>query len=470
MILAQEGIAFEHVREDRRLDFERGRFVLYDSKRCPARRISPLLGPHHGAIDVNTLRPHEGRDPFRELLDTRAMRATWELAGVRLEERISVVDRARLRAMLLDRLRAAVQRAGGVWARLSAYPHPYRSAFNFRVDLDEPYPDDYAAFARARGPLEDCTTHFLSTHAYGECRPVIADLQGRDVQSHGHFHVVYRSARANLANLRRADAILRARGFEPTGFAAPEGRWNRGLDAAVAALGYAYSSDFQLGHDDVPFFPWVGDGFSPVLQVPIHPVCEGLFFEAGVTDARTIAECYARSVAAKLAAGEPAFVYGHPERRLARVPEVITRIAGAIRGADLLWRVTLTEFARWWRWRAERRWSLLERGPGRYEVHLEDGDATYTPALEILRSRFVATVPLRASRVPLELNELAYERRVVLADRPPHRLHPRPFSFRGALRRALDWETVTPLTELPVDSPRAALKKVLRTLRERGRR
>ena len=472
LILAQEGIAFERLHEAaaRRLAFERGRFVLYDGRRVARGRLRKLLGPRHVALDVDALRGTERRDPFAVLIDTRARQGHWNIAGARLEEHVSRVDRARLRAGLLGRLREAVQQAGGVWARLGAYPHPYRSAFNFRVDLDEPYSEDYAIFARAREPLEDCTTHFVSTHAYGTDRRVMADLQRRDVQSHGHYHVVYRSSRANRANLRRADDRLRAWGIVPSGFAAPEGRWNRGLDEAVAELGYMYSSEFQLGRDDLPFYPWRGGRFSPVLQVPIHPVCEGLFLEAGVTDSRIIADYYVRTVAAKIAAGEPAFVYGHPERRLARVPEVLTQIAESIRGTDLLWRVTLTEFARWWRWRGSRRWSLLERGAGRYEIHFEDGDATFAPAVEIVRGDYVARLPVRSSRVAIELSELAYERHDLRADVPAPHLRHGPWGLRVALRRALDWETTTPLADLPIDSPRAALKKILRAWRERGRR
>ena len=40
----------------------------------------------------------------------------------------------------------------------------------------------------------------------------------------------------------------------------------------------------RLNYDDLPFFPWRGDRFSAVLQVPIHPICEGLFFDAGARD------------------------------------------------------------------------------------------------------------------------------------------------------------------------------------------
>src|SRR5262249_46960298 len=157
--------------------------------------------------------------------------------------------------------------------------------------------------------------------------------------SHGHHHVVYRDADANRRNLERAHELLVDVGIEPVGFAAPHGRWNAGLDAALEELGYLYSSDFQLGYDDRPFFPWVGDRFSTVLQVPIHPVCEGLFVEAGADHGLQIADYLAGVVRSKIEAREPAFVYGHPERRLARFPEVLETLGRVIAGEPLLWRV-----------------------------------------------------------------------------------------------------------------------------------
>ncbi len=159
---------------------------------------------------------------------------------------------------------------------------------------------------------------------------MLQDLLRFDTQSHGHYHVVYRDPGANRRNLGRAHRVLAESGFEPVGFAAPHGRWNAGLDAAMEELGYLYSSDFQLGYDDFPFFPWRGDRFSTVLQVPIHPVCEGLFLEAGIDQGRAIADYLVRVVRARVDAGEPAFVYGHPERRLARFPQVLAALDASI--------------------------------------------------------------------------------------------------------------------------------------------
>lgn len=470
LLMMQEGVPFQRVREPHRLAFRGGRFVLFDGRRYPARRLRHLLSPEHRAIDIESLRRTEPVDPFVAAVDVRGARSSWIVAGARLTETVARFDRAAIRRRILGRLSETIQRAGGLWAHLAAYPHPYRSAFNFRVDLDEPYPDDYARFAEARRPIAECTTHFLNTHAYGTCQRVLDDLRGLDTQSHAHFHFVYRSEASNRHNLVRADQLLREAGFGPVGYAAPEGRWNPGLGRVVEELGYGYASEFQLGFDDVPFFPWTGARFSPVLQVPVHPICEGLFLEAGIDDPAVIAGYLVQALRRKVEAGEPAFLYGHPERRLGRFPRVVTAIATEAAQMSLLWRVTLTGFADWWRWRASRRWSALGRSPGIVEIQFEEWDPAYRPALVVHRGGHAATFALDHSRVRLDLQQAAYVRRDVRIDLPGPIPAPRSWGLRRVLRAALDWETVTPLEELPVDTVPARLKKQLRRLRSPGDR
>lgn len=466
LILAQEGVACVRVRDPHPLAFRGGRFVLYDSRRVPASTVRATLSAEHIALDVDLLRREDGADPFRLLVDSRPATVTWCIDDRMMSERVGLVPKAAIRRRLLPRLRHAVTQAGGIWARLAPFPFPYRSAFNFRVDLDEPVVEDYERYALARRPLADCSTHFVSTHAYGDQPEVLEDLRQFDTQSHGHYHVIYRDPDANRRNLRRAHRILEDSGFVPSGFAAPHGRWNAGLDDVLEEFGYRYSSDFQVGYDDVPFFPWRGDRFSKVLQVPIHPICEGIFMEAGPLDGRTLADYFVKVVRAKLDSGEPAFVYGHPERRLARFPEVLEALARVVSREPLLWRVTLTEFADWWRWRNQRQWSLVPKPEGRFELQFEDWNNEYPLGLEIVRGRHVSTVPITGPRMFLRLEDLAYERREDRVELPagiPARRSP---SLKAAVRKALDWETVTPIEDLPEGRFSDRVKKTLRRWRQ----
>lgn len=466
MILLQEGIPHETIRELNPRILQAGRFIVHDGRGGSSRTLRGMLTPDHVAIDVDQFRRSEPIDPFRALIDDRGAPAIWEVNGKELTERVARRPKSWIRRALIDGLREIVTEAGGVWMRLAPFPHPYRSAFNIRFDLDEPSPDDYRRFARFREPLADCCTHFVCTDAYGDRPSILADLRRLDTQSHGHFHFVYRNPALNRRNLFRADSILRDAGIPPVGFAAPHGRWNVGLDDALEEAGYLYSSDFQIGYDDLPFFPWKNDRFSKVLQIPIHPVCEGLFLEAGVRDQETIAEYFQTVIEHKLNAREPAFIYGHPERRLARMPRVLSHLARLIDGESLVWRTTLTEWATWWRWRQERRWMVVPKEGNRFEVQFDEWDAEHPLGLEIFRGRFQCSIPVTGPRLSVRLDDLVYERQAdSVGPPPPPRADLRRPTLKETIRSAIDWETVTPIEELTGNSLPDRLKLGLRWLK-----
>lgn len=461
LILAQEGVAFETIRDAHPFAFRRGRFVLADGPAAIA-AIRPSITHEHVVIDIDVYRQGEPVDPFGALVDSRSEIGLWMVGRRVLRERVGRYAKAQIRNRLIDGLRDQVLAAGGCWVRLAPYPHPYRSVFNLRVDMDEPFPEDYHRFALPRRLLADCTTHFVSTHAYENQPEVLDDLRNVDTQSHGHFHHVYRDPEANRRNLERAHGILQDNGFEPSGFAAPHGRWNPGLDEAIESLGYEYSSDFQLGYDDLPFFPWRGDRFSKVLQIPVHPVCEGLFLDAGVSDSRTVAEYLGGVVEAKVRAGEPALVYGHPERRLGKMPEVLIALHRVVDRQPLVWRATLTELARWWRWRSRRKYIVLPREGRRLEIQFEEWEPEYPLAMEVQRGDFSATIPLTGPRTTIFPDELVYERRGRRPELGPAGHARRRGNLKDVVREALDWETVTPIHELSSASLSGRLKKGLR--------
>ncbi len=445
----------------------RGRFVLFDGRKSASRSILEQLAADQVGIDVDRYRSLGAVDPFDALVDTQAEAIAWSVQGLEVVERMARYDKAAIRRRLVDRIRRDVVASGGVWARLSSFPFPYRSAFNLRVDLDENQPEDYARFALARKPIDDCSTHFVSTAAYGALPGVLADLRRVDAQSHGHFHHVYRDVASNRRNIERAHTLLVDSGFAaPVGFAGPHGRWNVGLAQGLEAMGYRYSSDFQLGYDDRPFFPWLGDRFSRVLQVPVHPLCEGAFFESGGT-ARNVSDHLVATVRSAIEAGEPAFVYGHPEARLGRYPRIVSALADAVVGDALLWRTTLTEFARWWHWRADRKWSVLLNDEDRLSIQFDEVDRKYPMAVEIVRGDHVATVPIRGPSLRFPRSALVYEKRTLRFDRPESTVIRPPRGVRASIRSAIDWETVTPVAEIATNTLAGRIKRGLRRWKDR---
>jgi hypothetical protein len=471
LVLGQEGVPFETVKSAHPLSFRGGRFVLFDSQNAPASSIRQLLDPAHVLIDVDQFRSGEVPDPFAALIDHRARRASWSFGGFTVSERVSRYPKGLIRRRLISRLRDAVITAGGTWVRISPFPYPYQSAFSFRADLDESVPDDYHRFAAARGGLGPCSTHFVSTYAYTHEKSVLNDLRRHDTQSHGHFHHVYREPQSNRVNLERAHKILCSSGIEPVGFAGPHGRWRASVDEQLEDLGYLYSSDFQIGYDDFPFYPWRGDRFSRVLQIPVHPVCEGLFLDAGAAGPEVIADYFRQVVSSRLDAGELAVIYGHPERRLGRMPEIMTAIAEAVDGRPLVWRASFSELARWWRWRAERKWILMPRDDDRLDIQFDEWNSEYAFALDIQRGPFQCSVPVTASRMSIGLSGLAFERRDALGPGLDQAVSgPRVLSLKRAVQAVIDWETVTPLDDIPRSSIPNRVKRGIRWWKQKRAR
>ena len=139
------------MRDPHPLSFRSGRFVFFDGRNTSAAKVRSLLTAEHRAIDIDLLRRDWPFDPFEALIDDRASFAAWRVGDRDLIERVARRPKALIRRRLIARLRDEVARAGGLWARIAPYPRPYRAAFGFRADLDEPHPDDFACFARAEG-------------------------------------------------------------------------------------------------------------------------------------------------------------------------------------------------------------------------------------------------------------------------------------------------------------------------------
>ncbi len=444
-------------------------FVIFDGRNARARRARRLSCPSQTWIDIDPLRQDSHADLFERMIDHKSMLRCWPVPGGRVTERVARFDKGACRRQIVDFLRGRLLQAGGVWLGLSPLPSGYRSAFNFRVDLDERVEADYFAFARLRAPIADCTTHFVSTAAYGASRAVMSDLAQFDTQSHAHFHHIYADERSNRDNLRRAHDCLRAAGMSPVGFAAPGGRWNPGLDTAVEELGYSYASDFQLHFDDWPAHAWRGDRFSRVLQVPIHPVCEGIFLEAGLHGPRVIADYFRRVMRTRFAAGEPAFLYGHPERRLVRFPLILKTISEELQQHSSVWRVTLTEFARFWKHRSQQRWSAWMLPDGRLRLQFETDPAGANLAVVVDWNDATTTIPVRGTDMVVERPQQSVARKQVRFDAASEAVAPH-FSLRQWIKNALDWEKVTPPDDLPTHTIAARWKKRLRLRQERARK
>jgi len=459
--LAQEGVPFRK----RRASGPEGRFVLFDSRNGPCRS----LGRGQVAIDVDTLRDGSRPDPMEAMMDERSARHRWQIAGMTVAEEIATVDRRALRRQILGRLRERLEEVGGVWLCVGAFPFPYRSAVNFRIDYDQFDPADFDATLGALAGEESATSHFVNAAAYLGAEEALGRLRGLDVGSHGFRHHTYPTEAENVNNIRRGIKTLEAMGFQPSGFVAPGGRFHRGLLAALEALGVSHSSEFGLAYDDLPFFPHG----SNVLQVPVHPVSLGIFLEAvparepqhaAVQQAvRTAIDHFRQTARGKYRAGEPVFFYGHPTGRLGRYPQVLRAFFDTAHEFGAAWKTTLSKFARWWRARASVRVSVSREGE-QFAVAATEKPDEYRVAIEYWRGRHVARMALAGPVLRFSPSALAYENRDIRPEVRPVRVDPAE-GLRGRIRRWIDWERETPVEEIAKGSWRNWAKRALRRLR-----
>lgn len=458
LALAQEGVPVR----DRRPGAPEGRFVLFDSRRGPCR---PKVAGQT-LIDVSRAADRQG-DPWSDLVDVHAQRHAWQAGGLTLTEDVARIDKRAVRSRALGWLRGEIEAAGGLWLRLAAYPFPYRSVFSFRLDYDEHDADDFDRTMAAVADHAGATSHFINASAYESQPEALARLRGLDVGSHGYWHHTYATEEDNLRNVGRGIDVLRAAGIEPSGFVAPHGRYYPELLAALERLGVKHSSEFGLAYDEMPFFPPASD----VLQIPIHPVCLGLFLDAAAgtsmppQQAVEAAGAYFADVMQRhYAAGDPILLYGHPDRRIGRYPGLLRAVLQRTAGYSALWRTTYTQLAAWWRFRGAVRLQAAVRGE-EITVCSDRPSGDYRVAVELCRGDHVAVIPLDRRRLRLSPASLVYQRR-----QPPARVSPVRIDgsegLRGRIKRVLDWEKVTPVTEIRLVSWRAWAKRLLRQWRK----
>lgn len=467
LALSQEGVPWV----SRKASAVAGRFVLFDSKENGKNgRVGPrVVATGQTSIDVDMLRDGEAVDPFEAILDDGAVRMVWKLtarglADTTVAEEVSRYDKRAIRDRMLRRLQKKVESHDGLWLRLAPVPFPYRTAFHLRVDHDAFNPGDFQRLLDTLVGYESATTHYLNGRAL-EVAPAeaISRLEGLDVGSHGYYHHTYRSEAENVKNIKRGIDTLGRLGLDPVGFVAPHGRYNGSLQAAMASLDISHSGEFGLTYDDWPFWPVRKEEKShgpshDVLQIPVHPICLGLF-----DDPEKWFDYFVKEAEARCHAGEPLFFYGHPTGRLGRYPELLSQSLATIDRMETVWKTTARRFAEWWRVRAMVKLSVRREG-GMILVRREGLRPKFRLAVELFREDRSALIAMEEPELRFSPESIAWQRREGLdsLERPIGR--PCWLGLRERFKQAIDWEKETPIDEIVFENWRGLCKRTLRKL------
>ena len=306
--------------------------------------------------DIEAYKSHNGyliyinKDLNKIFLHTGSLKKEFITAAGAVRERVAFYSKSFARELLSRGLLLAQQLRQYPFARLWYYPDGYLSLFNFRFDLDEDTDGGLNKLKSDSSDYRDCTSWFVCCASFKNNRDKIKDLaeEGFDIQSHGYYHHTYGDRGQNLNNIKRSLEYLRGINDNIEGFVAPLGRWNRGLQQTLQELSFLYSSEFSLDYDNLPFYPVISGSFSTVLQIPIHPVCLGLYLASEIRDEEIIRRYFDSVIFKKYNLNQPIILYGHPNHSLGKSSQLQADIYKRVTSLSGLWRVRLSDLARWW--------------------------------------------------------------------------------------------------------------------------
>ncbi len=206
---------------------------------------------------------------------------------------------------------------------------------------------------------------------------------------------------------------------------------------------------------------------SGVLQIPVHPFCSGIFLEA--TDDILVPEMLFSHWKAvfeqKYASADPIIFYDHPTPWMTAHFDIIDRLfAMAFERRDV-WICQMREFADWCLARNRINLSVAQE-PFSNTIRISANPFNSSFALNFFRNeaKSLTTVALKGGAQIVNLSDAVFnERNPPFA--PSNSMRSR-CSFMEVLKRnakrALDWETTTPVRELIVSDVQTAVKKLLR--------
>jgi hypothetical protein len=353
---------------------------------------SPFPAIHHNGRGIVACIPF---DVNALILDTRTRRKNFYFHKNRLpSETVSTVSKGNLRRLITEVLQFLHLQREIPFVHKWYYPRQEQTVFTFRVDSD-------------RGSEEEvnqlhalCKTHsirtmwFLDTKSHERWLGRFKDFAEQEIGIHCYEHVAYSSYEANQKNLSRAALLLEKSRIRAVGASAPYGTWNPGIAHVFEQLGASFSSEFGLDYDNLPFFPIVEKGFSPVLQLPIHPICIGSMNRAGYAEGE-MKEYFHRIIDKNILEREPICFYHHPTHRRW---DVIDDVFQHLRSRNIP-NMSYSDYAGWWRKRNAHK-ARLDYDPITRLIHTDDavndsdvywriafpnGDESITPLRKLLQ-------------------------------------------------------------------------------------
>jgi hypothetical protein len=263
-------------------------------------------------------------------------------------EYVSTVSKGQIREIVTTVLEYLHHARNLPFVHLWYYPDGQPSVFTFRVDTDQGSKSELSELHATCARHRVKGTWFADVKSHEGWLDFFGTFNAQEIGLHCYEHRTDSAVRAVRANFSKGARRLREAGFAVHGATAPCGTWNEAVDAVYRELDIAYSSEFSLGYDDLPFLPIVdaggGEETSSVMQLPIHPICVGSMRNAAFSTAQ-MSEYFRTWIDNRLASRQPVCLYHHPTHHHWDVfDDAFSHIEKS--GIPCM---TYSEYAAWWK-------------------------------------------------------------------------------------------------------------------------
>jgi len=257
-------------------------------------------------------------------------------------EIVSAVSKGKLRKIVGLSLEYLHHKRDLPFVHLWHQPFIDKNVFIFRLDTDFCLKEDADEMYKICRGNNISATWFLDTES-DDSLSNYASMEDQEMALHCDKHYVYDNLDENYRNILRADEKLKKNGIEAVGFAAPFGAWNTSLDRALQKIEIKYSSEFTLGYDDLPFYPFCNNEFSNVLQIPIHPISLGRLRRSHFSDDEML-QYYLNVIKENKYSEEPVIIYHHPHHKHF---DIFDKIFQYVNSNNFI-NVSMNDFSEWW--------------------------------------------------------------------------------------------------------------------------
>ncbi|MCK4358633.1 MAG: polysaccharide deacetylase family protein [Candidatus Cloacimonetes bacterium] len=263
-------------------------------------------------------------------------------------ERIAKISKGEIRRIVRISLEYLHHFRELPFVQLWYYPKGYSNIFAFRVDTDFCEQKDVIELYKICEENRIPCSWFIDTKSSENWISDFTKMKNQEIGLHCYRHRVFKDYNNNRKNLEKGQKILEKYGINPIGFVSPYGEWNYNLGNNIEDLGFKYSSEFSLNYDDLPFFPYIENRFSKVLQIPIHPISIGRLRRSHFTD-EEVWQYYKNVIVQKIKLCEPIIFYHHPSHKKF---DIFDRIFKFINEHSVK-KIDFDGLSNWWKKRSE---------------------------------------------------------------------------------------------------------------------